>query len=111
MLAGELDERHVGLVPLSEAQEDWAGADGSAVRVTLEQSLALERGQKPRGRALRKLARVGQLADAERPRTFDYANEQIRSPVDRLRSGHDHIMERTFHRRKSIEFERIHACS
>jgi hypothetical protein len=68
----------------------------------LEEALSFERGEEPGGGALRQLGGLGELADSERSRAFHHAHEQLRRPVDRLGSSHNHIMEPEFHMRKLI---------
>ena len=89
MVVREVDQRDVGLGALGEAEEDRSGPHRAAVAVALEQSLPLERGEEPGGRALGQLGGLGELADSERPRALDHAHEQLRGPVDCLASGHN----------------------
>jgi hypothetical protein len=63
--------------------------------------LSFEGGEEAGGGALRQLGGLGQLADSKGPRAFHHAHEQLRRPVDRLSTGHNHIMEPAFHERKS----------
>ena len=108
MLVREIDQRDVGLRPLREAEQDGPGPHRAAVAVALEEALSLERGEEPGRGALRQLGGLGELADSERSRALDHAHEQLRRPVDRLSSGHNHIMEHQFHLfRKSVDSERI----
>ena len=103
MLVREIDQRDVGLGPLCEAEEDRPGPHRPAVAVALEEALSFERGEEPGRRALRQLGGLGELADSERPRALHHAHEQLRRPVDRLSTGHNHIMEPAFHKRKSLQ--------
>ena len=101
VLVREIDQRDVGLGPLCEAKKDGPRPHRPAVAVALEEPLSFERGEEPGGGALGQLCGLGQLADPERPRALHHAHEQLRRPVDRLSTGHNHIMEPEFHKRKS----------
>ncbi len=70
---------------MREAEEYWAWTETPITR-TLDEPLALERADEPRGRRLRQAGTVGELGDGERLVALDDPDQQFRRPVDRLGS-------------------------
>ena len=83
-LVGQLDEAVPVRAPLREALEDRPRTQTCAD--ALDEALSLESRDKARGRALREVVRLGELAYRDRPRALEHADQQLRRTVDRPRA-------------------------
>ena len=99
-------------------EEHRAGADRPAGGIALDEPLALECPNEPRGRALRQPRQLRELTDRRRFVFLDHVDEQLRGSVDRLGStsgsgARRHVIqfvERPFHSMSlGREYARVNA--
>ena len=90
---GELDEVALDAAAMGEAQDRGAGLELAALAGLVDEAVALERGEQPRGGALGQVGGLGEVAQAHRLLAVEQAGEHLAGAVDRLRalSGRAHV--------------------
>ena len=78
---------------VGEAQDRRAGLELAALAGLVDEAVALERGEEPRGGALGQVGGLGEVAQAHRLVAVEQAREHLAGAVDRLGalSGRAHV--------------------
>ena len=81
---GQLDEMALQAAAMGEAQDRRAGLELAALAGLVDEAVALERRDEPRGGALGQVGGLGEVAQAHRLVALEQAREHLAGTVDRL---------------------------